>query len=303
MLSQLTTSKYFSLLFNVALALLIVYNAELGRLMGDKDFPLSISLVWPSTGVALAALLLFGINTWPGIFLGNFGYNLFHLFSPDNQAASCLTAFAISIGSLLQALVGNYVLRKLCTRGYFNTLRDVIYFLLFGGLITCLIAPTIGVLSLYLYKGEDILWPILKHAWLIFWIGDTMGVYIFTPLLVIWSVHKKTDRLAYQHLPELTLMVSAFLAISIAIFFYFSLSLLYLPLSLWITYRYGMHGATLGVFLMTLTLIISTTAGHALLPREIVANPLLFVILLLGIIVSTSLLFAALRNERRRLTG
>ena len=36
----------------------------------------SASPVWPPTGLALAALLLFGIRFWPAIFLGAFLVNL-----------------------------------------------------------------------------------------------------------------------------------------------------------------------------------------------------------------------------------
>ena len=46
--------------FNILLAVLIFYNAELGRLLGIKGEPLAISVVWPATGFSLAALLLFG---------------------------------------------------------------------------------------------------------------------------------------------------------------------------------------------------------------------------------------------------
>ena len=37
--------------------------------------------VWPASGIALAALLLFGSRTWPGIFLGAFIANFWDYFS------------------------------------------------------------------------------------------------------------------------------------------------------------------------------------------------------------------------------
>jgi integral membrane sensor domain MASE1 len=36
----------------------------------------SATVVWPGTGIALAALLLLGYRVWPGIFLGAFAVNL-----------------------------------------------------------------------------------------------------------------------------------------------------------------------------------------------------------------------------------
>jgi integral membrane sensor domain MASE1 len=36
----------------------------------------SSTAVWPPTGIALAALLIFGYRVWPGLFLGAFLVNL-----------------------------------------------------------------------------------------------------------------------------------------------------------------------------------------------------------------------------------
>jgi len=42
----------------------------------------STTAVWPPTGIALAALLIFGLAVWPGIFLGAIIVNLWTSGSP-----------------------------------------------------------------------------------------------------------------------------------------------------------------------------------------------------------------------------
>src|SRR5713101_5874106 len=67
----------------------------------------SASPVWPPTGIALAALLLFGYRLWPAVFLGAF---LVNLTTPDvvglALAPALAKSFCIAIGNTLEALCG-----------------------------------------------------------------------------------------------------------------------------------------------------------------------------------------------------
>ena len=60
----------------------------------------SASAVWPPTGIAFAALLLWGYRLWPGIFLGAF---LVNITTPSQVDG----AWSIAIGSSLLIAVGN----------------------------------------------------------------------------------------------------------------------------------------------------------------------------------------------------
>src|SRR5262245_14313427 len=59
----------------------------------------SASAIWPPTGFALAAILLWGYRTWPAIFLAAMVANA-------TAAGSIGTAISIATGNLLEALVG-----------------------------------------------------------------------------------------------------------------------------------------------------------------------------------------------------
>ena len=284
-------------LLNILLALVIFYNAELGRILGLQEQPLAISVVWPSTGFALAALLLFGTKVWPGIFLGNFGYNFLHLYLGQKAIFYPMIAAAIiAFGSLLQALVGNYIMRRYCTSGYFNTVKDVMIFLIPAGLLTCLIASTIGTLTLYFYSPMS--WSSMLYTGLTFWIGDTMGVYIFTPLIIVWATRRAMVDLG-KHKWEAFFMFLALIWISVLTFGVdYSLVHLYVPLSVWVAYRFRMHGATLSIFFITIILIVATSAGFGPFDRVLTYNPLLILVTFLEMIVATCLILAAVANER-----
>src|SRR2546428_346573 len=59
----------------------------------------SATAVWPPTGIALAAFLIFGYRVWPGILLGAFLVNI-------TTAGNVATSIGIAIGNTLEGLVG-----------------------------------------------------------------------------------------------------------------------------------------------------------------------------------------------------
>src|SRR5262249_40063694 len=59
--------------------------------------------VWPPTGVALAALVLYGYCLWPGIALAAFLVNL-------SAGAPVLVACGMALGNTLEAVVGTVLL-------------------------------------------------------------------------------------------------------------------------------------------------------------------------------------------------
>lgn len=143
------------------------------------------SPLWPPAGIALAALFLGGRYLWPGIWLGatlsNFLVNID--FSGQLTTETVVSSLVIGTGSTLQALVAialvkNYVqpgLPKLDSPG------TILKFFGLVGPVACLIAPSVGIGVLYLLElmTSSQLWL----SWRNWWIGDSLGVMIITPLL------------------------------------------------------------------------------------------------------------------------
>src|SRR5436190_21926467 len=63
------------------------------------------TLVWPPTGIALAALLIFGQRLWPGIFVGAIIANML-------TGAPLAVAMGIGVGNTLEAVAGAYILKR-----------------------------------------------------------------------------------------------------------------------------------------------------------------------------------------------
>ena len=78
------------------LALVYFAAAKLGLSLAAVHS--NVTPVWPPTGIAIAALLIFGRRVWPGVFLGALATNVL----TDIPAAS---AIGIAIGNTLEAVV------------------------------------------------------------------------------------------------------------------------------------------------------------------------------------------------------
>ena len=97
---------FFSREYLVKLAVVFVgyfVGGKLGLSVPFTDW--NVSPVWPPAGIALAAVLGWGLRVWPGIVLGAFCVNF---FSPVPHAA----AFGIALGNTSSALIGGYLLKR-----------------------------------------------------------------------------------------------------------------------------------------------------------------------------------------------
>ena len=135
--------------------------------------------VWPPSGIALAALLLWGGRLWPGIWIGSFAANL-------TIEGAVLASAVIATGSALQAhVIAALLSRAIGVPRRFERVRDVATFvgLVVGGAV---IAPTVALLPLatiYPLPALD-----LAANWWTWWQGDACGMLLVTPLILTWSV-------------------------------------------------------------------------------------------------------------------
>ncbi len=138
----------------------------------------STSPIWPPTGFALAAALLWGSRVWPAIFAGA-------LIANATTAGSLVTSLAIAGGNTLEAVVGALVIARWSGgRATFDTPSGVGRFALVVAGIATPISATIGVVSLALAGFADR--TALAPIWLTWWLGDLCGALIVAPAVVLW---------------------------------------------------------------------------------------------------------------------
>lgn len=286
----------FFLGVNFFLAVGIFLCALLGRSMGIQGPALAISVVWPATGLSLAALLLFGYWAGIGVIIGNFAYNfLFLIIYPPAMYLTTLqmlvVASCISMGSFAQALFSAYIIRTYSTPLIFRTVQDVFIFLIPASMLSCLIGSTVGVTTLAIAGGVDK--SLILPVYLTFWLGDTVGIYVITPLIVIWTLQPHRPFKFSDHISAIVCMLSLFVIFSFATcFFNYPLPHLFVPISIWAAYLFRMHGASLAIFLMTASSVAFATF------HGFEGTSLISLITFIGVTIAASLIIAAVVNER-----
>ncbi len=174
-----TQKKYLStILLIIAIAVVYFLFGLLGLELAVP--PSQAGAVWPPAGIALASMLLYGPRIWPGIFIGNFCISAW-AFGFDAQSVTIY--IATGTGGTLFAYIGMKLIKKYSS--YPSDLildKDIVLFLLLGGPISCLIPASIGITAM-LFTG--IISPNeVPLNWLSWWVGDTIGVLIFTPIML-----------------------------------------------------------------------------------------------------------------------
>ncbi len=194
---------------------LLAFAAVAGAYVGAAKLGLELSVahgvitpVWPPTGIALAALLLLGPRYWPAVAMGAFVTNATSGVSAD-------VAAAISVGNTLAALAGVYLLRRVDFRPSLERVGDVLWLTLLAAFAATTISATNGVTTLVL-AGSPAASP-YGSAWLLWWLGDAMGVLLVAPVLLIGATRRpKLDR---KRLLEALGLVALLAGTSAAVFF------------------------------------------------------------------------------------
>src|SRR5262249_15859277 len=141
----------------------------------------------------------------------------FDATSVASGLTSVALATSIGVGAALQALGGAFLVKRYV--GFPSSLtqaRDISTFLVLGGPVSCLINATVGVTSL-LAVGVIPRVPSL-FSWGTWWVGDTIGVLIVTPLVLVWTVESQQ---VWRHRRlSLVLPLTVTLALAIAFFMY-----------------------------------------------------------------------------------
>src|SRR5215469_3819951 len=117
---ELRSSSRLLLISIVTLIYFVV--GKLGLMLASLHA--SASPVWPSAGIALAAILVLGYRIWPAIFVGAFLVNV-------TNAGDVATSLAIATGNTLEALAGAWlVIRFARGNNFCDRPQDVFKFAL-----------------------------------------------------------------------------------------------------------------------------------------------------------------------------
>lgn len=188
---------YLTLFVGVAVAYYLL--AEAGLQLASIN-P-SISPVWPPAGIAVGAVTLWGpkrviLPIFVGAFLANLGITGAEGSSLLIGASNTLEA--VIIGTLLRRYSGGV--------RTFDTPIGIARFVLFALVTGTILAAIVGV-SVLIGTGHAALSD-ASTLWATWWLGDSAGVLVVAPVMVLWAVRRRPDE-TFERKDTLMVFMSA----------------------------------------------------------------------------------------------
>jgi PAS domain S-box-containing protein len=250
-----------------------------------------ITPVWAPTGIALAALVLFGVRLWPAVAIAAFIANAI-------SGASLGEAAVISVGNTLEAVVGAVLLRRVGFRPQMDRVRDVLALVFLAAVVSTTVSATNGVTALWI--SGDVPGSSYGSEWLLWWIGDGMGDLIVAPLLLVWAT---TGSMTINRTKALEALVLGALLVAVS-------SLVFLgglwryphvlfPLLVWAPLRFRQPGAVTSSFVVAAIAIAGAVGGTVPLGQGSATEIVQILEGLLASVTVGQLILAAVLSERR----
>ncbi len=281
------------------LATVVVYvlSAELGLQLALVHQ--NVTAVWPPSGVALAALLIFGIRLWPAITTGALIVNVI-------AGTPIAVAAGIATGNTLAAVAGALLIQTLVRNGNpLNSVRGTLILIGGGGLLATCISATIGTLTLL--NAGLVTRPLFESIWLTWWLGDSGGVLLIAPLLLTWKRLPRPDWSLLHALEAVALVIFTLLITQLVFGRNSTLANSHYPLAFlplmplaWAAMRFGKHGATACLALIAASAVWGTIGGSGPFIRDDMNDSLLLLQVFMGVATLSTLLLAASLDERRQ---
>ncbi|MDE2019500.1 MAG: MASE1 domain-containing protein [Patescibacteria group bacterium] len=259
----------------------------------------NVTAVWPSAGIAFAAVLVFGYDALFAVFAGALLVNL-------ANTGGIPGSFAIACGNTLETFIAVYLIHKYANgREVFERPGDIFRFAVLGGLASSMVAAVIGVGALFLNGLAPA--PGLGQLWFTWWMGDATGILIFAPLLVLlyqggryhWRVEDNTAAGVFL----------IFLLVVAGIIFDhlipsplggYPLAFLIVPPLMWAAYRFGRRITTATTVLLSIIAITSAFEDVRQLSAAGLNFSLVYLQFFIGFVSVSSLMFAAAVYQQRK---
>lgn len=171
--------------YNFAVVFIYTITGFLGLLLAVP--PGYATTIWPPSGIALGFVLIYGLSCLPGIFIGSFILNFYvtySIYGNITELVTIETGLITGTGAVLQALFGWWLIKVFVKLD--NPLhlpKDILLSALLMGPVSCVVNSTFSNVGLYLngiISADNFL-----TSWVTWWAGDSIGVLIFTPVILV----------------------------------------------------------------------------------------------------------------------
>lgn len=284
------------IILNLLVAIAYAFGVRLSHEFAT--LPATVASVWFPAGMTLALVYLLGNRTILGIVCGStfaLTLGLSKLTPPLSILNFLLILTACGCGNILQPLIAAYLIKKFARhKNIFSHVNTVVLYI-FAAIFAPMVSATLGISSLYV--TSVISWNSFGVSWLTWWLGSALPHLIFTPTILLWR--NPSQKYLQRNFWEIAVVMLSLLLVSwIAFVNRFPLAYLFLPILIWIVFRYGSFFSSLFVSVVSLSAILSTAKGYGLYIEDSPNESLLLLQSFMAVMSLTSLILSAVIDER-----
>ena len=254
-----------------------------------------VSVVRPPAGIALAAVLIFGLRALPGITLGA-------LIAHGLTLQSLVAGVGMATTETIEAASAWWLLHWIGFDSRLQRIRDVAAFVILGAFVCTFVGASLGA-GMLLASGLIATGQLLvsQIGW---WFGDVIAALAITPTLLTWNTARsEKGRWWEAGLLAFLLILACQIAFGNWLKFNevsYPLAFVPFPLVMWAALRFQVFGAAVASAFTTIAGVFSILQTQAPLDWQSAYEPLLIQYAFSGAICVTALLTAAAHVERRR---
>ena len=259
----------------------------------------AITGIWPPLGLALAVLFLYGYQLWPGIAIGL-------LMTMVATGSLHMNLGWTILGNVMGPVAGVWILHRLDFRKSIERLWDLWILLGLSAMVASGVCTILaGVPMAWASVGGNDQYPQDLFFYQIWFLGDYVGIIIFTPLVLALQRQRLSTAQSLLGLEGIGLF--AILGGLFSVMYLFDLEnvtrglpiiFFIFPVVVWTALRFDLKAVTLVHFAVMVLLIVGYSAGRG--PFRVTTdayNPLVMSFYLISL--ATTGLFLAVANEGR----
>jgi len=256
------------------------------------------SALWPASGFALAAMLLFGRGVWTAIFVGAF---IEHAASTGQIAPSMLVA----TGNALEALVGAALVERVADAHLvFKRADQVFRFIAIAAFVATPLSATLGALAQTVMGFAP--WDDFVFLLMTGWLSHLCGILVVTSFIILWAT-KPIARVKWLQLLEGAVLLAMIAAVGLLVFGgwfpadvqSYPLEFLSVPLLLWAAFRVGRRQTATATLIISGMSVWGTLHGYGPFVRDSPHESLVLVQVYTTVMAITGLVMATTMSEHR----
>jgi diguanylate cyclase (GGDEF)-like protein len=252
----------------------------------------------PASGIALAALILFGLRMWPVVFAASFTVSL-------GMTGRPLVALVTAIGATLGGVAGaSLVTRYAGGRDVFHSIRSTLRALGF-----VVLAASIAPIALWIF-GQRPAGIAPGVAFVTGWFGQVTGTIVFAPwaMTMIMTEARWPTQDQWMRVGEKALLVISLACVSLGVFAgltpaavkTYPLEFLCLPFLMWAAFRFSTREVSIAVVMVSSVAVWGTLRGVGPFADAGAHEAVTLLQAYLTVMPIAALVFATTVDERRR---